>query len=50
MLQVSGEQDGLFRLDIRLQRDPSEAFAKLHFSSHHEKHSSGEIEARITQK
>jgi hypothetical protein len=33
-----------------LQRDPSEAFAKLHFFSVTKKHASGEIEARITVK
>lgn len=33
-----------------LQRDPSEALAKLHFFSVTKKHSSGEIEARITVK
>jgi hypothetical protein len=30
------------------QRDPSEALAQLHFFSVRKKHSSGEIEARIT--
>jgi hypothetical protein len=30
------------------QRDPSEALAQLHFFSVKKKHSSGEIEARIT--
>ena len=30
------------------QRDPSEALARLHFFSVKKKHSSGEIEARIT--
>jgi len=33
-----------------LQRDPSEALAQLHFFSVKKKHSSGEIEARITVK
>ena len=33
-----------------LQRDPSEALAKLHFFSVTKKHSTGEIEARITVK
>jgi hypothetical protein len=33
-----------------LQRDPSEALAQLHFFSVTKKHSSGEIEARITVK
>jgi hypothetical protein len=33
-----------------VQRDPSEALAKLHFFSVTKKHSSGEIEARITVK
>jgi hypothetical protein len=33
-----------------LQRDPSEALAKLHFFSVKKKHASGEIEARITIK
>jgi hypothetical protein len=33
-----------------LQRDSSEAFAKLHFFSVTKKHASGEIEARITVK
>jgi len=33
-----------------LQRDPSEALARLHFFSVTKKHSSGEIEARITVK
>lgn len=31
-----------------VQRDPSEALAKLHFFSVTKKHASGEIEARIT--
>ena len=33
-----------------LQRDPSEALARLHFFSIKKKHSSGELEARITVK
>jgi len=33
-----------------LQRDPSEALARLHFFSVTKKHSSGEVEARITVK
>ena len=33
-----------------VQRDPSEALAKLHFFSVTKKHASGEIEARITVK
>jgi hypothetical protein len=33
-----------------VQRDSSEAFAKLHFFSVTKKHASGEIEARITVK
>jgi hypothetical protein len=33
-----------------LERDPSEALARLHFFSVTKKHSSGEIEARITVK
>jgi len=33
-----------------VQRDPSEALAKLHFFSVAKKHASGEIEARITIK
>jgi len=33
-----------------VQRDPSEALAKLHFFSVTKKHASGEIEARITIK
>ena len=33
-----------------LQRDPAEALARLHFFSVTKKHSSGEIEARITVK
>jgi|ERR1035437_693979 hypothetical protein len=33
-----------------LQRDPSEALARLHFFSVKKKHPSGEIEARITVK
>jgi hypothetical protein len=33
-----------------LQRDPSEALARLHFFCVTKKHSSGEIEARITVK
>src|SRR5580704_6585023 len=33
-----------------VQRDPTEALAKLHFFSVTKKHASGEIEARITVK
>jgi hypothetical protein len=33
-----------------VQKDPSEALAKLHFFSVTKKHASGEIEARITVK
>ena len=33
-----------------MQRDPSEALARLHFFSVKKKHPSGEIEARITVK
>jgi hypothetical protein len=33
-----------------VQRDPSESLARLHFFSVTKKHSSGEIEARITVK
>ena len=33
-----------------VQRDPSEALAKLHFFSVSKKHATGEIEARITVK
>ena len=33
-----------------LQKDPSEALARLHFFSIKKKHSSGELEARITVK
>ncbi len=33
-----------------LQKDPSEALARLHFFSVTKKHASGEIEARITVK
>jgi hypothetical protein len=33
-----------------VQRDPSEALAKLHFFSVTKKHATGEIEARITVK